>query len=97
MSNAISGELDKRRRFSDDYEESLKEELEDGYKLLKDLKKGEYFTKKKIDEPKESQVWVKDDYDRESRKFFALNFSDMNKSIQLKGDTKVYVDFTFWN
>ena len=33
-------------------------------KLLKDLKKGEFFTKMPIEEPKETQVLIRGDYDR---------------------------------
>ena len=34
---------------------------------LKDLKKGEWFTRKPIDEPKERQVFIKDFYGREEK------------------------------
>ena len=37
--------------------------------LIKNLKKGEYFTFKQIDEPKDRQVWVRDEYDISSKKF----------------------------
>ena len=62
---------------------------------LKDLKRGEYFTLKPIDYPKDSQVWVKDEYDRSSKKFFCTRFSDISSSRLLKGTTPVYTDFTF--
>lgn len=35
---------------------------------LKDIKKGEYFTLKPIAEPKESQVYIKEEYDRSEKK-----------------------------
>ena len=63
--------------------------------LLKQLKKGEYFTKKKIDEPKESEVWVRDDYDRSARTYTVYCFDDVNHIQQLSGETEVYTDFVF--
>ena len=36
-------------------------------KLLKDVKKGEFFTKKPIEEPKETQVFIRVEYDRGER------------------------------
>ena len=68
----------------------------EGAVKLKTLKKGDYFTRKPIAEPKESQVFIKDDYDRETKKFLAIKFSDAGGAgIQLSGDTIVYTDFTF--
>ena len=62
---------------------------------LKDLKKGEYFTLKDIAEPKENQVWVKDDYDRSSKKYLCIRFSDISDSKLIAGDKEVYTEFTF--
>ena len=36
---------------------------------IQELKKGDYFTLKPIAEPKESQVYVYDGYDRSERKY----------------------------
>ena len=62
---------------------------------VKDLKKGEYFTKKPIEEPKESQVWVRGEYDRSEKKYEAFNFADVSRTILLKGSAEIYTDFTF--
>lgn len=62
---------------------------------LKDIKKGEYFTLKPIAEPKESQVYIKEEYDRSEKKFLCGKFSDISASRLLKPDTTVYTDFTF--
>ena len=42
---------------------------------IKDLKRGNYFTFKDVDFPNDSQVWVRDEYDRESRKYLVYCFS----------------------
>lgn len=62
---------------------------------VKDLKKGEYFTLKSIEEPKENQVWVRGDYDRSTKTYSATNFSDMNRERFFKGNKEVFVGFTF--
>lgn len=65
-------------------------------KKLKELKKGEYFTLKPVEEPSEAQVYVKDDYDRSERKYLAMKFTDIwGSGRYFKGDKVVYVDFTF--
>lgn len=67
---------------------------------LKELKKGDYFVKVKKDGtypmyPKPNQVFIKDDYDRSTRKFFVFRFNDICDSQLLKGDTEVTTDFIF--
>lgn len=62
---------------------------------VKQLKKGEWFTLKPIAEPKESQVFVRGDYDRTEKKYECGKFSDISHSRLLKGDTEVYTDFVF--
>lgn len=62
---------------------------------LSSLKKGVYFTLKPIEEPKESQVFVRDDYDRSERKYTAYKFSDVCAFRSFKGDKLVYIDFYF--
>ena len=62
---------------------------------LKGLKKGEYFTLKDIPEPKENQVWVKGDYDRSSKKYCCVRFTDISDSKEIAGDKEVYTEFTF--
>ena len=62
---------------------------------LKSLKKGEYFTLKPIEEPKENEVLVKGDYIREEKKFSCSKFSDMNSEKFIPATKQVYVGFTF--
>lgn len=62
---------------------------------LKELKAGSWFTLKPIEEPKESQVYIRGEYDRETKKYVCGKFSDISYSRLLKGDTEVYTAFTF--
>ena len=64
-------------------------------KLLKDLKKGEFFTKKPIEEPTEKQVFIGGEYDRSEKKYEISRFSDFCDTAFLKGTAKVYTGFTF--
>lgn len=62
---------------------------------IKDLKKGEYFTLKQIDEPKESQVYVRGEYDKSELKYECYKWDDVNNTRFYKGDKEVYTGFTF--
>lgn len=63
---------------------------------IRELKKGDFFTLKPIEEPRESQVYIYDGYDRSARKWCGLKWSDFLGNGRLfKGDTVVYTDFTF--
>ena len=62
---------------------------------IKDLKKGEYFTLKPVPFPKDSQVYVRDDYDRSEKKYLVVRFDDCSTSRLLKPSTVVHTDFTF--
>ena len=64
-------------------------------KLLKDVKKGEFFTRKPLENPKETQVLIRGEYDRAAKKYEAIHFSDVWFCTYLKGTTKVYVGFTY--
>lgn len=64
-------------------------------KLLKDLKPGTWFALKPYEEAKESQVYIRSDYDRSERKYWATKWSDIGDGRFMKGTTKVYTDFTF--
>lgn len=58
---------------------------------IKDLKKGEFF-KRKADS---KEVYIKGDYDRASKSYSCIAFSDINKEIFIKANKLVYVGFTF--
>lgn len=62
---------------------------------IKELKKGDFFTLKPIAEPKESQVYIRDEYDRADKKYLAIKFNDICSCRSLKPDTIVYTDFIF--
>lgn len=64
-------------------------------KLVRELKKGEWFTLKPIEVPKDNQVWVRGDYDRVSKTYRVSNFDDVNRERSFKSDKVVYVDFIF--
>ena len=62
---------------------------------IRELKIGEYFTIKPISEPKESQVYIRGEYDRSEKKYSCGKFSDICAERYFKGDKEVYTDFTF--
>lgn len=62
---------------------------------VKELKKGEYFTRKEIAHPTEKQVYIRGEYDRELKKYCCARFDDINTWIFLKPTTEVFQDFVF--
>lgn len=62
---------------------------------LKEVKPGEYFTFKAIEEPSEKQVYIREGYNRSTRKYGYSKFADICDSKERKGETIVYIDFTF--
>lgn len=62
---------------------------------LKDIKPGEYFTFKPVEEPSEKLVYVRDGYNRSTKKFGYHKWSDIGHENEKKGTTKVYTGFTF--
>lgn len=62
---------------------------------IKDLKKGDYFTFMSVQYPSENIVWVKGEYDRETKKYIVFKFNDVNKYRLVKGSQNVYQDFVF--
>ena len=62
---------------------------------VKDCKKGDFVTLKKLAEPKENEVYIVCGYDRSDKKYELQKFSDISSFKYLKGDTEVYTDFTF--
>lgn len=63
--------------------------------LIKDLKIGEYFTLKPIENPTEKQVFIRGEYDRIEKKYECGRFDDISYTRYLSGKTEVYTDFTF--
>lgn len=62
---------------------------------IKDLKIGDYFTIKPIEEPKETQVYIRGEYDRSSKKYCCGRFDDISYSRDFSGNKEVYTEFTF--
>ena len=62
---------------------------------VKELKKGDLFTKKVIETPRESQVWIRGEYDRSCGKYECTRFDDASSSCCLPGDREVFTDFVF--
>ena len=93
IDDVVTGEYER-----EDEEDYIDESLEDSgltKTTLKAIKKGTYFTFKPVEDPSENLVYVKDDYDRESRKYGYYKWSDTNNWHEKKGDTVVYTGFTF--
>lgn len=62
---------------------------------IRQIKAGTFFTLKPIEEPKESQVYVRDEYNRSTKKYEAYKFENISDFREFKGDKKVYIDFYF--
>lgn len=62
---------------------------------VKDLKKGTWFTLKPVEYPKDSQVFIKEEYDLSEKKYWASKFSDISDGRYISGNKEVYVDFVF--
>ena len=62
---------------------------------LRNLKKGDWFTRKPISEPNESQIYIRGHYDAEYKRYEVTHWNDINSTLWLKGDTIVYTDFIF--
>lgn len=62
---------------------------------LKDVKKGDFFTRKAIENPTEHQVFIRGDYDRQSKKYECSRFDDVNDTVFMNGSTSVFTDFVF--
>ena len=62
---------------------------------IKQLKPGDFFTLKPIEEPTENRVYVRDEYDRTEKRYYCYKFSDVNSGRYMPGNKTVYTDFTF--
>lgn len=62
---------------------------------LKELKKGDFFTLKNISYPKESQVYIKGDYDRSTKTYECMAFNDICKFKYITGKKEIFTNFTF--
>lgn len=62
---------------------------------VKDLKKGQFFTKKAIDYPRENQVWIRGSYDRTEKKYECCRYDDVNTVCYMQPSKIIYTDFIF--
>lgn len=62
---------------------------------IRNVKQGDMFTLKPIEEPTESQVWIRDEWDRREKKYLAHKFDDVNRERMFRSETAVYTGFTF--
>ncbi|MBR0340959.1 MAG: hypothetical protein IJH64_01645 [Oscillospiraceae bacterium] len=62
---------------------------------VKQLKRGEWFTLKPIENPTESQVYIRGDYIRETKRYECQLFDDISAFRYFKGDKEVFTEFTF--
>ena len=88
-------EFVKLANFCEFFVATLKPEIANPVRNLKDLKRGEWFTLKPISEPKASQVYIREEYDRSAKKYCVGKFEDISYSRLLSGTTPVYTEFTF--
>lgn len=63
--------------------------------LLKYVKKGAYFTIRPIEEPTEKQVYIREDFCRDIKRYECSKYADVCSCSYWKGDKIVYVDFIF--
>ncbi len=63
--------------------------------LIKNLKKGEFFTLRPIEYPNENQVYIRGEYDRESKTYSCHKFGDCCFERMLAGTRKVFTEFVF--
>ena len=62
---------------------------------VKQLKTGDFFTKKVIECPRDCQVWVRGAFDRSLKKYECTRFDDTNTTCYLPGNKEIYTDFVF--
>ena len=62
---------------------------------VKELKKGDFFTKKPLDNPRESQVWIRGDYNHSMKRYECQRFDDASAFCYLPGEKDVCTCFSF--
>ena len=59
---------------------------------LRNVKHGEFF---RLSNSETAPVWVRGDYNRDSKKFDAYKYNDVNYCNEFRGSRIVFVDFEF--
>lgn len=62
---------------------------------LRELKQGQFFTLKPVEAPKDSQVFIRQEYDRSIKRYWVQRFSDASSGRYISGDKEVFTDFVF--
>lgn len=62
---------------------------------IRELRQGEMFTLHSIEEPRESQVWIRKEYDRSEKKYWCQRWSDISDGRYMSGNKEVFTDFYF--
>lgn len=62
---------------------------------IRELQQGEMFTLHPIEEPRESQVWIRKEYDRSEKKYWCQRWSDISDGRYMSGNKEVFTDFYF--
>lgn len=65
---------------------------EAGTTTIRQLKKGEFF---RLKDSETAPVWVRDEYIPSAKKFSTYKFDNVNHETLRKGETEVYIGFTF--
>lgn len=75
----------------------MKTTIRDAWKQSKKsgVKSDAWVTFKDIEEPKDTQVWIIEEYDRSEREYLLYNFADTCKCKYVKGDKVCFTEFTF--
>lgn len=59
---------------------------------LRNVRRGEFF---RLANSESAPVWVRDDYNRSTKKFEAHKYDNMGTWVNFSGSRAVYVDFSF--
>ena len=62
---------------------------------IKELKKGDFFTKKAMANPRDNQVWIKGNYCRDIKKYECVCYDDINRFTYIPGNKLIYTNFIF--
>ena len=62
---------------------------------VKELHRGQFFCLKDLQEPKDSQIWIRDGYDPAEKKYEAHRWDDVNHFRLFSGKREVFTDFIF--
>lgn len=75
----------------------MKTTIKDAWKKSKKsgVKSDAWVTFKDIEEPKDTQVWIIEEYDRSEKEYLLYNFADTSKCKYMKGDKVCFTEFTF--